>query len=159
MTGDSPPLLARFKFIFFVLVNVAIALFGTAFFENEIGKLFRSQSLSGILWKEWLLSIVLAGGLGWSVHRLWKTSAVKWAWVLPSLWFLLRIITLLPTTMRQSVITQGNGLWHQISGQGCEFGMRAPECRNWVLFTIPFIRAVTYSIGAGLSEWLDSRPR
>ncbi len=146
------------KFVFFLIVNVVIAVLGTAIPETIVGKLlFRPHSLSGVLWKAWTLNIVCAGCLGLAVHRIWKTSAAKWTWVLPSLWFLIRIVPALLSTTNQSVFAANNGTWFQFSGLGCGNGIRPLECKNFFLFTIPFVRAVAYSLGSGISGWMDSR--
>src|SRR4051812_21359008 len=115
MQRHSRPLSARFKFVFFVLVNVVIALLGTAFSESAIWNLFPSLSLSGVLWKESALSLFCAGCVGVSVHRIWKTSAAQWTWVLPSLWLLLRILTLSSSTGSPTY------LHHRVTGSGIRF--------------------------------------
>ena len=148
MQQDSRTLPARFKFISFVVANVVIALLGTAISATAVGKLIRAHSLSGVLWKEWALSLVCAFFLGFAVRRLWNTSAAKWTWILPSLWFLFRLVPVLLSSGNQSVLAHKNGIWFQLSGLGCEFGMRALDCLNFFVFTIPFIRAVAYSLGA-----------
>jgi hypothetical protein len=157
MQQDWQPLSSRLKFVFFLIVNVVIAIFGTAIFETAVGKLFRPHSLSGWLWKEWTLSIVCAACLGLAVHRIWKTSAAKWTWVLPSFWFLIRIVPALLSTTDHSVLVADNGIWFQFFGLGCSNGFRALQCLNFFVFTIPFVRAVAYSLGSGISGWMDSR--
>jgi hypothetical protein len=57
----------------------------------------------------------------------------------------------------QSVFAANNGVWYQFSGLGCGNGIRALECRNFFLFTVPFIRGVAYSFGAFISERALSR--
>ena len=155
MQRDSQGLWPRFKFVLFILVNVLIALIGTAVSETAIGSFFHPHSLSGVLWKEYALSMSCAVLLGFAVRRVWKTSAAKWTWMLPSLWFLIRVVPVLRATGSPSVLAHHNGISYQFSGLGCENGSGALECRNFFVFTIPFIRAVAYSIGAGLSALLD----
>ena len=155
MQRDSQGLWPRFKFVLFILVNVIIALLGAAISETAIGSLFHPHSLSGVLWKEYALSVGCAAFLGFAVRRVWKTSAANWTWILPSLWFLLRFIPALIATGDQSVLAHNVGTAYQFSGLGCANGM-ALECRNFFVFTLPFLRAVAYSVAAGLSAWFDS---
>jgi len=155
MQQDSQGFLARFKFVLFVLVNVLIALLGTAIAETAIGNFVHPHSLSGVLWKEYSLSIGCAACLGFSLRRIWKTSAAVWAWLLPCLWFCIRIIPALLSSSNQSVLSANGGVLYQFSGQGCENGIGALECRNFFVFTIPFVRAAAYSVGAMLSAWID----
>src|SRR5690349_24644756 len=95
MQKDSHVFWARFKFVLFVLVNVLIALFGTALGETAIGSIVHPRSISGVLWKEYALSLGCAGSLGFLIRRIWKTSSAAWTWLLPCVWFCLRIVTTL----------------------------------------------------------------
>src|SRR4051794_21212796 len=120
MRQDSQGLWLRFKFVLLILVNVAIALLGTAISETAIGSFFHPHSLSEVLWKEYALSVGCAACLGFAVRRIWKTSAAKWTWILPSFWFLIRVIMALLATSNQNVLANHEGISYQFSGLGCE---------------------------------------
>ena len=138
---------AKLKFATFIVVHILIALLETAVAETEIGRFLRPHSLSGVLYKAWILNAICALLLEFSIHRLWKNLAAKWTWILPSLWFGLRF---LPAFLSAGGHLFGPGIsvWYQVSGLGCENGTRSLECKNFFVFTIPFIRAVTYSFRA-----------
>ncbi len=147
--------MARLKFSLFVIINVLIALLGTAIAESAIGKFVHPHSLSGVLWKEYALSLGCAACLGFSLRRIWKTSAAMWAWVLPFLWFCIRFIPALLSSSNQSVLGANSGILYRFSGQGCENGIGASECWNFFAFTIPLVRAAAYSVGVVLSGRID----
>jgi hypothetical protein len=49
----------------------------------------------------------------------------------------------------------GRNIWSQFSGTDCANGV-ASGCRNFFAFMIPFIRAVSYSVGAYFSSLLTT---
>lgn len=62
-----------------------------------------------------------------------------WVWVLPTLWFGLNILLLM---------NRFGGAWYYLSGVACAEGFARPSsCTEWFFATIPFIRAVAYSLG------------
>jgi hypothetical protein len=134
------------KFCGLLTVNVCVAVFGTAVLESAVGSWHHPASISGVVLKTWFLSVLCAAAIGSSMWRAWGTSATKWTWLLPSIWFGLRAMTLL---------TRGS-LWAQFSGAGCQNGMHDPGCLNFFVFTIPFIRGLSYSVGAYLLSLVSS---
>ncbi len=143
----------RLRFCVWLILHTIVAVLGTAVLDTAFGKVFHPHSLAAILWKEWILSLTCAAFIGFFMWRTWRVSAAMWVWALPSLWFALRFLSVLSTSQGQSVLV-GGGLWDQFSGAACDGGLRALGCRNFFVFTIPFVRGVFYSVGAGLSSWL-----
>src|SRR5579871_283817 len=133
------------RFSGLVLLNLAVALFGTAILEASIAKLVPTHSLSAILWKVWILSVTCAALIGFGMWRTWRSGAAKWTWVLPMLWFAIRVV---PAAVAST------GLWFQFSGAGCQQGVHSLDCRNFFVFTVPFIRGAAYSLGAYLSSFV-----
>jgi hypothetical protein len=122
-----------------LIVNLSCALIGTAIVSTSIGRLYKPQSINGVVAKEWLLSILIAATIGfWAYRRGSDNEAAVWTWVLPAVWFTVRLITQLP----------GGNVVFKFSGAGCNLGLRAVECTNFFVFTIIFIRSVAYSLGA-----------
>ncbi len=150
-------MLRGLKFCGALILNSFVAIIGSAVLENTMGKAFRPQSLAAILWKEWSLSLLCAALLGFFILRTWRMSAAKWTWILPSVWFGLRLVLALLVRVGQGIFT-GESIWSQFSGTDCVNGMRSIGCRNFFLFTIPFIRGVSYSGGAYFSSLL-SQPK
>lgn len=134
------------KFCGLLILNTLTALIGTAVLETSLGKVFRPHSLATFLWKEWSLSIFCAALIGFFMWRTWKTSATKWVWVIPSLWFAMKFVPDLFVYKRQSILIA------QFSGSGCNGGRDAFGCRVFLLFTIPFVRSISYSLGAYCSS-------
>lgn len=142
-----------FKFSGILILHTLVALIGTAILENTVWTVFRPQSLSAFLWKEWILSLLCAALVGFLMWRTWRGSAAMWVWLLTGSWFVLRFVLSLPASHGSSVLA-GGGLWDQFSGSACDGGIRTVGCRNFFVFTIPFARGVAYSVGALLSSML-----
>jgi hypothetical protein len=130
------------KFFGLLLVNIAVAVMGTAILDTAIGKTFHAHSLSAILWKEWSLSVGCAAVIGFGMWRTWRSHIAYWTWVLPTLWFGVKLLL---------AIGKGSLLF-QFSGEACVEGVRPIGCINWFVFTIPFFRSVFYSLGAYTSS-------
>lgn len=137
-----------------MILHTIVAILGTAILESAIWKAFRSHSLEAILWKEWSLSLLCAAFIGFLMWRTWRGNAAMWAWVLPSLWFAFMFLLALPASQKHSALV-GGALWTQFSGAACDSGPHALGCRNFFVITIPFVRGVSYSVGACLSSWVN----
>lgn len=125
------------KFCSLLAVQTIIALIAVAILETPLQQTFRPTSIETLLWREWIYSLVIGFGVGFSVQRLWPNSAAKWVWLLPTLWFGFG-----------SVIAMGHGgIWSQITGTACENGMGDLQCKGWFLYTITWLRAASYSAG------------
>jgi hypothetical protein len=96
-----------------------------------------------VIWKEWILDILLAGLLGILAYRISRSKVAVWIWILPMVWFGLRLLSLVPTLGGRGQ----PGLWYEVSGEDCVHGMTDMGCANFFLFTIPFIRSLAYSFG------------
>ncbi len=135
-------MLRALKFFGLLLVNIVVAVIGTAILTTAIGKAFHGHSLAAILWKEWSLSIGCAAVIGFGMWRTWRSHVAQWTWALPAVWFGVKFI-----------LAVGKGpLLFQFSGEACVEGVRPIGCINWFVFTIPFIRSVFYSLGAYVSS-------
>ncbi len=122
------------------LGHILTALFITALFTTEIGRLLRPRSTPlGIVQHEWVLSIACAAAIGLLMFRTWRWRGALWVWVLPTLWFGLNILL---------TMNRFGGAWYYLSGVACAEGFARPSsCTEWFFATIPFIRAVAYSLG------------
>jgi len=140
-------MLGALKFGAFVVVNVIISLIGTALLDTALRRTIPSHSVAAILWKEAILSIICATGIGFSVWRVWRNSAAKWTWVLPAAWFIVGLLA-----------TAGRGdLFGRMFGFGsASFG--DAEVRSFFVFTVPLIRGIFYSLGALISSSVFSKP-
>jgi hypothetical protein len=143
-------MLRGLKFCGALILHMIVALIGTAILEGVIGKAFRPQTLAGVLWKEWTLSLLCAAFVGFFMWRTWRVNAAMWVWILTGVWLGLKLVPAFLGSDAQSALV-GGGLWSQFSGTACDGGVRTLGCRNFFVFTIPFIRGVAYSVGAYLS--------
>ena len=159
--GNASPRQQRFlrslRFGGILLLNVCAAVLGAAVFESEIGSTIHPHSSGGLLWKWWSLDLFCAAVIGFLMWRAWKKEASKWTWTLPALWFGLRFTLALLSGGHGSVLVSSS-VWSQFSGADCENGWRPGSgCLNFVLFTAPFVRCVSFSIGAYFSSRLGQR--
>ena len=136
--------------LFGLLANGAIAVFGTGILESIFTSSFHAHSSVGIIIKEWLISIILSGLLGVTVQNLWKNRVVRWAWILPSIFFLFGAIV--------SIFSTANGVVAQLTGYACAISTQRDDCRNFLIFTIPFIRGLVYSIAANFRRLPTNAP-
>ena len=135
MALSDESLINSLKFLGALVLSTLVALFGTAAVGSPISRALRPHTIAGVLEREWILSIVVAGVLGFFVWRSWKFAASRWVWVLPTVWFGLRFILALTEPSYHSVFVHKN-LWTRFSGLECAEGPRAPGCVDWFLFTL-----------------------
>jgi hypothetical protein len=60
-------MLHALKFFGLLVVNIAVAVIGTAILTTALGQTFHPHSLGAILWKEWSLSIGCAAVIGFGL--------------------------------------------------------------------------------------------
>jgi hypothetical protein len=122
------------------LLNVVVALFGTAVVATPLSRLFHPHTITDVLVRAYTISAVVAFVLGFFVYRQWKPSMARWVGLGGLCWFLLG-----------ALLSVGrSSLWDQMSGTACESGLEAIGCRKWFVFTLPALRTVLYSFGAWL---------
>ena len=138
------------------VLDAIVALFGTAILATSFSRIVSVHSIAGVIRREWIVSIVCAVFVGFFMYRTWRSGTSKWVWTIPTLWFIFGCLVVLASMREHSVFagSSGSGLgnfWIQLSGSDCGSGVHAPGCRDFFVFTIPFVRAVSYSAGAFLS--------
>jgi hypothetical protein len=147
------------KFSGVLIFNVFVAVLGTAALEAEIGSVVHPRSIVGLLWKWWSLDLSCAAPIGFLVWKRWKARASMWTWTVPAVWFGVGLVFVLISREQHSVLVGGDGIWSQFSGVDCQNGYRAGSgCVNFWAFTAPFVRSVSYSIGAYLSSKMNREP-
>lgn len=128
------------KFFALLLLNVLVAVIGTAIVESAVWRLGGApHSIHAVLWKDAALSTIVAALIGFGMWSTWRSESVKWTWVIPSLWFLFGAMA--------------------VSGPGTVFGSLFPtsaarpaDARSYFLFTVTFIRGIAYSLGGYVSS-------
>jgi hypothetical protein len=132
------------RFCVFLILQFVVALIGTAITEHTLWRVIPAHSISAIVRKEVMLSVLCAASIGFSMRLAWRNDVAKWVWVLPAMWFGFRI-----------VFSGGSGgTWQQFSGSGCVNGRHSLGCENFFVFTIPFVRGVSYSLAAWAASLL-----
>jgi hypothetical protein len=114
------------KFCGLVLVNLAIAVVGTAILDTAVRRMIPTSTVAAIVWKEIILSIVCAAFIGFFMWRTWRSSAAKWPWTLAALWFAFGYLSI-----------AGNGnVWGRLSGFSSGSVLTAPDVRTFFAFTV-----------------------
>jgi hypothetical protein len=127
------------------LANALAALVGVGLLKSLSSLLVKllTHSRASIILTEWIGSIVFAALLGDSVQRRWRTRTARWIWIPALLVFLFALAG-------GPAYPLGNR-WTAFSGIACA---EAPgiSCIQFTVFTIPLVRASTYSLVAFLSS-------
>ena len=76
--------------------------------------------------------------------RTWRNSAAKWTWVLPVIWFAFGYL----------IIVGRGDVFGRLSDFGSGSSLSATDVRSFFAFTVPLIRAASYSAGAYISSLL-----
>jgi len=141
-------MLRPLKFCAFLLINLAVALIGTAILDTAVWRIIPSHSLSAIVWKEIVFSICFAVLIGFAMWRTWQNFAAMWIWIPAAIWFAFGYVTL----------AGSNNVWGQLSGLGSRSVLAPPDVRSFFSFTVPLIRAISYSAGAYISSLVYRAP-
>jgi hypothetical protein len=124
--------------------RTVVAIIGTAIEEHAIWRVVPANSVVGVLWKECVFSITLATLIGFGMWRTWRTSAAKWAWVLPAVWFAFGFLTM------------HGDVWGSLFGLRSGSVLATPDTMSFFVFTVPLFRGSFYSAGAYVSSRLFS---
>ena len=138
------------KFCGLLLVNLVVAVIGTAILDTALWRVVSSHSVTAIVWRELIFSIVCAALIGFGMWRTWRNSVAKWTWILPAVWFAFGYLTI-----------AGHGhVWGRLFGFASASGsvLSAPDVASFFSFTVPLVRAISYSVGAYLSSLLYPAP-
>jgi hypothetical protein len=135
-------MLRYLKFVGSLLINLAAAVIGTAILDTEVRRLIPTHTVAAIVWKEIILSVVCAAFIGFFMWRTWRSSAAKWTWVLAALWFIFGYLA----------IARSANIWGRLSGFSSGSVLSGPDVMTFFAFTVPLIRATSYSLAAYISS-------
>ena len=133
-----------------LLVNTIGAVVGVTIVEEPLKLMIPTHSPAAVVGKEWVFSIVCAALLGFLGSRTWLGATTQRTWILTSILFGLGV--LVHSNHPSSGASIGN-LWSLFSGTDCAVGLNRFDCVKFFVFTVPFIRGLSYSSGALLSSW------
>jgi len=144
----------KLRWLGMFVLDTILAVFGTATIEGALYRAIPAHTISAILWKEWCLDITCAALIGFLMYRTWESTSTKWIWVLPALWLGLGVLVRIPRHLAGTLYEDSafDYFLAQFSGSDCKSGSRSPGCQNFFVFSIPFVRAVFYSIGGFISS-------
>lgn len=134
-------MLRTLKFIGALLINLLVAVMATAILDTGVRRVIPPHTVSAIVWKEIILSVVCAAILGFLMWRTWRSTAAKWVWVLTVVWFVFGYLT----------FADNANVWGRFSGLSSGSALSGPDVRTFFAFTVPLIRGICYSIGAYIS--------
>ena len=137
--------LSALRFFGLLLLNVLVAVIGTAILDTGVRRAIPSHTIVAVFWKETALSLVCATLVGFGMWWRWRSEAAKWTWVVPLMWFGFG-----------AVAFAGRGIFGPLFISSSSNAGPA-EMRSFFAFTIPFIRAVAYSVGAYISSYVYPR--
>jgi|SRR5579864_139473 len=136
------------------VLETLFAVIGPAVVESPFDKIFRLHQGTTIVLRTWGFSIVCATLTAFFLYKSWRNATAKWVWILPGIWFALGVFAF-RTSYSQSVLRDTS--WAHFSGMTCS-NLDLKACRDFFAFTIPFIRAVSYSCGTLLASQVYGRP-
>lgn len=126
-----------------------------AILEGSVWRLIPVHSVAAVVVKEWCLSLPCSAFMGLMMYRFWRSGTSKWVWILPALWFGSEAIPYAARPDTHSVFSKNSGFWFHFSGAAC--ATEISNCRDFYAFTVPLIRALSYS-GAALLASCVLRP-
>jgi len=71
----------------FLLLNLIVAVFGTAIVETPLGHVYHPRTINGVLIKTHLLSAICAFAVGFFVSRRWNLYMARWTGLFGVVWF------------------------------------------------------------------------
>jgi len=113
---------------------------------------FHPHTGLGIIWKEWITSIIFAGFLGVLAVRAVRFRTAKtarWAWVIPAVIFGWRALVY--------TLTWNTGFATHFSGYDCAIGLQKHDCSEFLTVTIALARGLSYSAAARLASRIAPR--
>lgn len=125
-------------------LDVLISLLGPTIVALPLYQLIMPSSATAVTSLEWILSVVLAGTLGFLAYRTWQTDTARVSWVIFFLWFAFGLVA-------KFRLVSISDLWLQFSGIECTRSLLNLDCQTFPLFTLPLVRGLSYSAGAFLA--------
>jgi len=125
------------------MLHTLFAVFGSIAFAELFRPFYRPTSGQIFILMEWIRSLTGAALAAVLVQRFWKISGAEWAWVIPSASFALAYL-------RDLLLARGT--FDHFSGHDCAIQTGGTSCQDFFLFTVPFLRAVSYTLAARVMQ-------
>lgn len=141
--------LNKLRMIGNVVLDTLIAVFGSAALESGIPRPV-PHSGTEVIWRAWIMSIALASLLGVLATRYRASKTGVWAWLIPAGVIAFRGLLY--------AFSSNTGFPAHFSGYDCAIRLEKSDCYDFLIVTVPFVRAVSYStaalLTARISSWL-----
>jgi hypothetical protein len=121
-----------------------------AILEGTVWRLVSVHSVGAIVLKEWCLSVPIAAFMGFMMYRSWRSATSKWVWIPLAFWFGLRALPFIFRPHARGVLGENSGFWSHFSGAACSVDIS--HCLDFLVFSVPLIRGLSYSIAALLAS-------
>ena len=121
-----------------------------AIIEGSVWRLVPVHSVGAVVLKEWCLSVPIAAFMGFMMYRSWHSRSSKWVWIPVGFWFGLRALPFIFRPHVHGVLAENSGFWFHFSGAACSIDIS--NCHDFLVFSVPLIRALSYSIAALLAS-------
>jgi hypothetical protein len=138
----------KLKLVGQIVAHTVAAVLGTSLLTYPVARLVRPNTTGGIIIREWVCSILFAAFLGALLAGYGKWEAANWAWIIPGAIFLVRALIY--------AVTWRTAFFSTFSGYECAIGLQRHDCQDFLEFSVPLIRGVSYSAGVWLATRISS---
>jgi hypothetical protein len=151
MTGTAGSVRVSGRMVALYVLHLVAATFGPAGVESLLWSIIgRPSSISATEGREWFLSIITAAAIAYFVYEHWPTVSAMWVWVLPVAFLLLRVLVYQRTPHPTEI-----NIWQHFFYPDCS--KTVSECQDFLLATVLSVRALSYSLMAGVLRWKLNR--
>lgn len=130
--------------------DLITAIIGTVILDGELGRIIRVHTPSGMIAREMCLSIAVAMFLGLAGYMLRPHGSGKWIWVLGISLLAVRAMYLWDVESVARRFGTAEGVFSKLFGRSCGPGAYE-NCIDWIDYTIPSIRIISYSAGCWIA--------
>ena len=129
------------------LLHTLIAVLGAAVVESPLHRIIHARTGPDVVLHAIGFSVLLPAVIAYFMFDGLRSSTAKWVWVLPSLLFAFGVLVF-SGTHTSSIL--GESMWARFSGHTCGVTLQRGPCQYFFIFTIPFVRSISYSTGASI---------
>lgn len=126
------------------LLHTLLAVLGAAVVESSLDRFIHVRTGPGVILHALGFSIVSPALIAFFIFDGLRSNVAKWIWVLPALFFAFAVL-IFNGAHTSSLL--GETMWARFSGRTCGVTFQREPCLYFFLFTIPFVRSVSYATG------------
>ena len=137
-----------FRSVGMFLLHSIFSIVGPAIIDASLHNLIPAHSGTGIVLKAWIGSIAGAFLIALLMVRALQSRTALWVWIVRALGLAMGFVAWYGS--HHGSLFEDT-LLGRFSGNTCAITLDHRPCRDFLLFTIPFVRAAAYSVGSLLS--------